>query len=150
MQEPTEVHPGVPQGGTQGVAQGHAAAAAEPRSAEVVRSEERLRVGVERVVTKRIRVAKRVVTEMRQITVPVRREELVVEELPADGGGATAGPREFELVLREEQPVVTTQVVAVERVRVSTRRVTEERAVEEVVRREVVEVETPETARPAP
>lgn len=117
---------------------------------EVVRSEERLRVRMERL-PRGVRVRKRVVTETRQITVQVRREEIEFEpvgaaEAGAAGGYGTAGgggdwQPDLEIVLHEERPVVTMDVVPVERVRVGRRVVTEQRAVEEELRREVVEVE---------
>jgi hypothetical protein len=50
----------------------------------MVRSEERLQVGTERVATTRARLVKYVVTEDVQITVPIRREEIRVEEVPID------------------------------------------------------------------
>jgi stress response protein YsnF len=50
----------------------------------MTRSEERLRVGTERVATTRARLVKYVVTEEVQITVPIRREEIRVEQVPLD------------------------------------------------------------------
>lgn len=134
--------------------------------AEVVRSEERLQVATRRVPTGRVRVAKRVVTEERQVTVTVRREELVVEHLPAqgtegydggdgldvtdglDGSAAHTGPPALELVLSEEEVEVTTRVVPKERVRVYVDAVTEHVDVSETVAREVVEVD--DSVTPAP
>ena len=45
--------------------------------AEVVRSEERLRVGTVRNPVERVRLSRRIVTELRQVEVAIRREELV-------------------------------------------------------------------------
>ena len=53
----------------------------------MVRSEERVRVSTERVAARRMRVVKYVVTEEVQVTVPVRREEIRIEEVPADAAG---------------------------------------------------------------
>ncbi len=117
---------------------------------EVVRSEERLAVGTERVPTGRVRVGKRVVTEERTVTVTVRREELYLEEdaaASAGQGSLTTGPDHdtgdaLELVLYAEEPVVTTRVVPVERVRVVRHRVTEQVSVPATVAQERIEIET--------
>jgi uncharacterized protein (TIGR02271 family) len=93
---------------------------------EVVRSEERLRVGSQWVATERVRLRKRIVTEMVTVTqtVPVRREVLEIDREPltndADAGSALPGdlPDGLEIILREERPVVRMETVAVERVRV--------------------------------
>ncbi|WP_324275183.1 YsnF/AvaK domain-containing protein [Blastococcus brunescens] len=50
----------------------------------MTRSEERLVVGTERVATTRARLVKYIVTEEVQITVPIRREEIRLEEVPID------------------------------------------------------------------
>jgi stress response protein YsnF len=107
----------------------------------MVRSEEQLRVGTERVGATRFRLVKYVVTEDVQITVPVRREEIRVEEVPldaADGdtgeglvqhGDLAEGERPGrhtapddgsipdEIVLHTERPVISMEVVPTERVR---------------------------------
>ena len=62
----------------------------------MVRSEEQLRVGTEQVTARRMRVVKYVVTEEVQISVPIRREEIRIEEVPldaldTDGGVVTEG-----------------------------------------------------------
>jgi stress response protein YsnF len=105
-----------------------------PADGAMTRSEERLQVGTERVVTTRARLVKYVVTEDVQITVPIRREEIRVEQVPLDAvddepaeslvpagaasgtAGGTAG-LPGEIVLHTERPVVTVEVVPVERVR---------------------------------
>ena len=125
-------HYGVPYTGPE-LRQETAAAPVEPEAAgplEVTRSEERMRVHIERT-SKRMQVRRRIVTEMRTITVPVRREELefvpVSEDEVVRGGGRLTdvqGEQEIEFVLHEERPVVTVQTVAVERVRVTKRLVT--------------------------
>jgi len=83
---------------------------------------------------RRVRLVKYVVTEQVQVTVPIRREEVRLEELPLDGD-AVAAPQEEtlvpteapagagrpdEVVLHAERPVVTVEVVPVERVRLRT------------------------------
>ena len=128
-------------------------------AAEVVRSEERLEVATRRVPTGRVRIAKRVVTEERQVTVTVRREELVVEHLPVqgaqgyddrhgldggdalEGSGTHAGPPAVEMWLSEEEVEVTTRVVPKERVRLYVDTVTEHVDVSEVLAKEVVVVD---------
>jgi uncharacterized protein (TIGR02271 family) len=101
---------------------------------EVVRSEQQLVAGVERRVGGRVRIAKRVVTEERTVTVTVRREELVVEHLPATEDGSamadTVAPEPHgseavvTLVLSEEVPQVSVVAVPRERVRAYVDRVT--------------------------
>jgi stress response protein YsnF len=112
-----------------------------PRDGGMVRSEEQLRVGTERVGATRFRLVKYVVTEDVQITVPIRREEIRVEEVPldaADGdtgedllqkGDLAEGERPGrhtapddgrlpdEIVLHTERPVISVEVVPTERVR---------------------------------
>jgi len=117
---------------------------------EVTRSEERMRVRIERT-SKKMMVRRRIVTEMRQITVAVSREELefvpvTEEQVVSSGGGRLTsldGEQEIEFVLHEERPVVTMQTVPVERVRVTKRLVTEQQAVGAEIRKEVVEVDEP-------
>lgn len=127
-------------------------------AASVLRSAEVLRAGTRRVVTGRVRVAKRVVTEERTVTVVVRREELVVTEEPAgtpDAAGSAAHAAgspaddvaEVVLVLHEERPVVTTEVVAVERVVVRRQVVRGEQTVTAPVRHEAVTVEREDRTR---
>jgi uncharacterized protein (TIGR02271 family) len=123
----------------------------------VTRSEEHLRVRTESEPVERVRLRKHVVTEYRQVTVPVRREEIRIEreptgdaEVPLDEGtvqaGAGAGETrqaddQQEIVLYEERPVVHTETVPVERVRVGKRTVVDEETVVGEVRREQIEVD---------
>lgn len=124
---------------------------APPESVEVIRSEERLRTGMQRVPVERVRVCTRLVTETRTVTVQVRREELVVERVAIPAGGAVDGDDSHltakdggepvvEMVLREEVPEVLTRVVPVERVRVYVDRVAGTEQVSAAVRREEVEL----------
>ena len=116
----------------------------------MTRSEEQLRVATERYAAKRVRVVKYVVTEEVQVTVPIRREEIRIEEIPLDDGApATAGALETAgtgglpetIVLHTERPVVGTEVVPVERVRLRTEWVQEHVQVRDQVRRERVDVD---------
>ncbi len=114
----------------------------------MTRSEERLRVGTERVEAGRARLRKYVVSENVTQTVPVTREEVRVEREPitdANIGNAMDGPaiseEEHEVVLHEERPMVAKEAVPVERVRLTKDAVTEEHTVSEEVRKEVIETE---------
>jgi stress response protein YsnF len=144
----------------------------------MTRSEERLQVGTERVATTRARLVKYVVTEEVQITVPIRREEIRLEEVPLDapdpgpgesllpadhlapgerteaggyrtggydtGGYQVAEGLPDEIVLHTERPVVSVEVVPVERVRLRTETVEGQEQVSERVQREQIVVdETP-------
>jgi len=116
----------------------------------MTRSEERLQVGTQQVETGRARLRKRIVTEQVSTTVPVTRDEVVVEREPiteANMPKATDGPalseEEHEVVLKAEQPVVTKETVAVERVKLGTQTVTEQQQVEETIRKEQIETEDP-------
>ncbi len=123
---------------------------ASSQSVDVIRSEERLRTGVQRVPVERVRVSTRLVTETRTVTVQVQREKLVVERVAIPAGGdadvhrshptAKQGEPVVEMVLREEVPEVLTRVVPVERVRVYVDRVAGTEQVSAAVRREEVEL----------
>jgi stress response protein YsnF len=134
----------------------------------MTRSEEQLRVRTESQPVERVRLRKHVVTHYEQITVPVRREEIRVEQVPVDGsdtgagvasGSAVRSPdgagvsgdavsepvgagEEHEIVLYAERPVVRTERVPVERVRLGKRTVTEQQQVDGQVRREQIELDT--------
>ena len=117
----------------------------------VTRSEEELRVGV-RTRLRRLRLRKYVVTEYVTRTIPVRREEVRLEELPpdppgtraaapaAERGGAGSEARLPELILHREEPVIQLRVVPVERVRVIKRVLGGQRTIAEEVRKEHIEV----------
>ncbi|MGC5344151.1 PRC and DUF2382 domain-containing protein [Streptomyces sp. DT24] len=114
------------------------------RADEVVRSEERLRVGTEEHEAGRARLRKHVETEEATRTVPVSHDEArVVREPIRDGerGGERAriGDAEAEVTLRAEEPVVRKEAVPVERVRLETDKVTEQREVSDQVRKERVD-----------
>lgn len=112
---------------------------------ELVAREERLNVGTERVETGRVRLRKHVVTEQQQVSVPVTREEVVVERVPLDGTedvrGGELAEGETEVVLHEEHPVVSKETVATEKVRLGTQEVTENQTVSAEVRKEQIEVD---------
>ena len=125
-----------------------------PADGAMTRSEERLQVGTERVATTRARLVKYVVTENVQITVPIRREEIRVEQVPLDAvddepaeslvpAGAAPGTAGLpgEIVMHAERPVVTVEVVPVERVRLRVDVVEGQETVTEQVQREQIIVD---------
>ena len=140
----------------------------------MTRSEERLRVDTQRVAATRTRLVKYVVTEEVQITVPIRREEIRVEEVPLDapdpgpgesilgdeqgrpaaglpaGGSESAGGLPDEIVLHTERPVVTVEVVPVERVRLRVETVEGQEQVTERVQREQIVVDESPSPRLSP
>jgi uncharacterized protein (TIGR02271 family) len=119
-------------------------AATEP-SGTMIRSEEELWVRLRRR-ARRVRVQRYVVTDYVTTTIPVRREELRLEEALGDEAGRTAPPAlpggdSWEMVLHQEEPVVSRQVVARERVRLHVQTVTEHRRISGEVRKERIEVD---------
>ena len=145
-----------------------------PADGAMTRSEEQLQVSTERVAAKRVRLVKYVITEEVQVTVPIRREEIRVEEVPLDavddGVGESLNADDSygahsarhsapadgpglpdEIVLHAERPVVTIEVVPVERVRLRVETVEgEERVTEQVQREQIVVDETPSAGRVSP
>lgn len=126
---------------------------------EVVRSEEELQVGV-RSRLRRLRLRKYVVTEYLTRTIPVRREEVRLEELPApaepvgepneQGAVQAAGDQALlEVVLHREEPVIQLRVVPAERVRLFKDVVTEQRTVTEEIRKEQVDLRSEPPGQPA-
>ena len=116
----------------------------------MTRSEERLQVGTQQVETGRARLRKRIVTEQVSTTVPVIRDEVVVErepiteaKMPKAMDGPALSEEEHEVVLHAEQPVVNKETVAVERVKLGTQTVTEQQQVNETIRKEQIETEDP-------
>jgi stress response protein YsnF len=126
----------------------------------MTRSEQRLVAGTEVYETGRARLRKYVVTEDVQITVQVRREELRLEREPVTGSGRAlvedpdvfGTPEEFggpdggvifEVTLHEERPVITTEIVPVERVRLSKLVQTEQHIASGPILKERIEAELP-------
>ena len=123
----------------------------------MTRSEEQLRVRTESLPVGRVRLRKHIVTECEQVTVPVQREEIRLEQEPIGGpgtgqvaevdsvaGGAIGDPvpgqvgagDEHEVVLHAERPVLRTETVPVERVRMGKQTVPEHQQVDGQVRKE--------------
>lgn len=109
----------------------------------VLRSEQQLAVDVQWVTSGRVSFTRRIVSESRQVTVTVRREELVIEhtplpEDPVQGVPAPVEPAVF--VLREQVPVVELVTRPYEQVRVTVERVTDEQTVTAQLEREQLEL----------
>jgi uncharacterized protein (TIGR02271 family) len=148
---------GLPQGGTDHPGTvGHDTSGPTTDNA-MTRSEEEVVVGKQTVETGRARLRKYIVTENVETTVPVQREEVVVEREPiteANVGQATDGPElseeEHEVVLHAEEPVVGKRTVPKERVRLDKTAEVENVKVSEQARKEQIEVEgVEETTRRA-
>jgi uncharacterized protein (TIGR02271 family) len=108
--------------------------------AAVTLAEERLQVGKESVESGRVRLRKYVTTETQTVSVPVSKEKLVIERVPAEGTTAGSisdvGEQIEEITLREERAVVGKETVAVEEVRVGKEVITESQQVSGEVRKE--------------
>jgi stress response protein YsnF len=142
--------------------------AAPASDGAMTRGEEQLRVHTERVPATRVRLVKYVITEEVQVTVPIRREEIRVEEVPLDapdagpgeslvpevahaadqgtpvtgGAGSDAdGGLPEEIVLHREEPVISVRVVPSERVRLRTELVQGQEQVRSELQRERIAVE---------
>ena len=112
-------------------------------------SEERVHVGTVQREAGRARLRKHIVSERVSETVPVTREEVVVEREPiteANRGAALSGgdltEEEHEVILHEEEAVTRKETVPVERVRLGTQEFTEQQTVTDEVRKEVIDVDT--------
>jgi stress response protein YsnF len=126
----------------------------------MTRSEEELVVRTIRRPRGRVRLRKYVVTEEVQRTIPLRREEIRVEEEPIsneDAGRSTEDAdvssedadvsSEHEIVLYKEIPVIEKRVVPAERVRVVKDVRAHEAQISERLRKERIDVETPDGER---
>lgn len=114
----------------------------------MTRSEEQLHVGKETRESGHARLHKYVVTEEQEMTVPVSHEEVRVEREPItdeNRDAAMRGPEiseaEYDMTLREEEPVVSKETVPIERVRATKETRTEQRTVGGQVRKERIELE---------
>ncbi|WP_220447946.1 DUF2382 domain-containing protein [Nonomuraea diastatica] len=118
---------------------------ADANDISMIRSEERLRIGKESRETGRVRLHKYVDTETVRETVPLSREEFVIEREPIREGDATAaqeiGEEDREMVLHEERPVVGKESRPVERIHVHKRDVQHEETVEGQIRKERLEID---------
>lgn len=120
----------------------------------MTRSEEELEVGTTKKPAGKARLRKHVVTEHVTKTVPVEREEVVVEREPVDASNvddATEGPAisedEHEVTLMEEEPVVEKRAVPKERVRLDKETHTDQETVEGDVAKEEIDLAGLEDSR---
>jgi uncharacterized protein (TIGR02271 family) len=113
--------------------------------------EEQLEVEKEPVQAGEVRLRKEVVTEQRNIEVPVTREEVVIERHPATGReraeGAIGEGEEVRIPLMEEEVRVEKAPVVREEVSVHKRQVQDTEQVSETVRREEARIESQGNAR---
>lgn len=112
----------------------------------LVRREEELNVGKEKVQTGQARLRKYVVTEDETVTVPVRKEKVRLEREPLTdedraAGAGTISEGETDVTLSEERVVVDKETVAKEKVGLHKDVEETEETVSEQVRKEQVDVE---------
>uniref|UniRef100_UPI00104180D9 YsnF/AvaK domain-containing protein n=1 Tax=Actinomadura roseirufa TaxID=2094049 RepID=UPI00104180D9 len=111
---------------------------------EFTRCEEQLRIGTERHESGRIHVRKWVETETVERTIPISHEEIKIDREPITGGRPDAAMSVSEddrvIILYEERPLLSTEIIPVERIRISTRQVQDEQTVRGEIRKERIEV----------
>jgi uncharacterized protein (TIGR02271 family) len=109
----------------------------------VQRSEEELLAGTRERVAGSVKVRKRVRTDRERLEVPIRREEVSVERVPASGEASEAqiGAEEVSVPVVEDEVVVQKKPVAKEEIRIRKDVAHERQVVEEDVRREEVDIE---------
>ncbi len=116
----------------------------EAESAQIPLHEEQLKVGKREVEAGGIRLRKIIRTETVQQPVELRREDIVVERVPATEGQPTGRAFEGEDVyipLRREEPIAEKETRVREAVRVSKTAETERQTVSEQVRREDIQTQ---------
>jgi uncharacterized protein (TIGR02271 family) len=117
---------------------------AEAAEEWLIRAEERVNVGTERMESGRARLHKYVDVEPVERTVHVSHEECQIERVPITATEQVRGviaEAEREMILHEERPVVRKETVPVERVRLVRKTVEEDRTLRDEIRRERVEIE---------
>ena len=117
----------------------------------LIRNEEHLNVGTERVETGEARLRKYVVTETETVEVPVSHEEVRVERTPISAEEAEAQAKsgwldanrseDASITLHEERPVVNKETIPVEKVNLSTEEVSDTERVTEEVRKEQIDAD---------
>jgi uncharacterized protein (TIGR02271 family) len=115
----------------------------------MLRFEERLHIGTERMESGRARLRKQISTEQVRQTVPLMHQEVRIEREPirpedaaAMAGEESLSEAESEVTLYAERTVVSKQNVPVERVRMRIEEVTEQVTVTEEVRSERIDLES--------
>ena len=133
----------------------HPADAAETgdsrEGAEVVRSQEQLRVGKVRRPSELVRMGRRVEAQPVQGIVELERDLVRIVREPVSRGESRSGARigeeaVQEIQLQREEPLIEKEVVATERVRLEKEVKTERRRVADEVRQERVEVQREDAA----
>lgn len=117
----------------------------------LIRNEEHLNVGTERVEAGEVRLRKYVVTDTETVEVPVTHEEVRVERTPisaedaeaqAKSGGLDSNSTEdASVTLHEERPVINKETVPVEKVNLRTEEVSDTESVTEQVRKEEIDAD---------
>jgi uncharacterized protein (TIGR02271 family) len=106
---------------------------------------EMLRTVKERIGKGEIRLRKEIITEHQTLNVPVTREEVIVEQVPASGARPVSGnigdQGEVRIPVSEERVHVTKEPVVTGEVRVQKRAVQDTQQVSDDVRHEEVRVE---------
>ncbi|PTA69759.1 PRC and DUF2382 domain-containing protein [Deinococcus arcticus] len=109
--------------------------------------EERLQVNKDRYVAGQVQIGKHVETRTENVTVPLEREEIVIERhVVSDGrpvsGDVTLGAatETMEVTLEAERANVSKQAYVTEEVEIGKRTVTEQQTVSETIGREVLDV----------
>jgi uncharacterized protein (TIGR02271 family) len=117
--------------------------------AELVRTEEELKIGKRGVEAGRVRLRKWVETEPVETDVELRRERVRVEREPIDqpASGAEIGEQEVEVPVHEEEAVVQKETVAKERISLEKDVETERETVGDEVRKERVDIEGDDVTR---
>ncbi|QFZ22546.1 DUF2382 domain-containing protein [Saccharothrix syringae] len=117
--------------------------AGRPGDDAVTRYEEDVQVGTRDVEAERVRLVKHTVTEQRDVTVPVEREEFRVVREPVRGEptGRPFADEEAEVFLHRQEPVVEKTAKPVEQVRLEKETRTDQQHVRGQVRKEEVDVQ---------
>jgi uncharacterized protein (TIGR02271 family) len=116
-------------------------------------SEEQVKVGKREVMVGGVRLRKVIRTEMVQQPVELKREEVVIERVPASGaqtGQASFEPQDVFIPLRREEAVIQKEARVREEVRVHKEASSDQQTISEQVRKEDVEIEKEGEARFAP
>jgi len=112
---------------------------------EIELREQQLQVDTVRVPVERVVLRRRIVTEVQQVQVTVRREELEIIRAPLSGpptGAPGVAPPPLLIVLSREVPVVQLQRHPYEQVTVQVRRVEGQQQINESVSKEQAELTT--------
>jgi uncharacterized protein (TIGR02271 family) len=112
--------------------------------------EEKLHISKRKVQTGQVKIHKEVITEEKNISVPVRREELVVEKTILDSGKNSSQDSITETLripISEERIDISKHPVKLQEVSVHTDKIQETKSITEVLKKEVAHVEAKENAQ---